>query len=174
MKKVVTVFGSSLPIEGEKEYQIAYELGKKLAKANLKICSGGNMGVMEAVSKGAVEVNGEAIGITLNHFSSNGNKYLSEEILCTTLFERVQKLIDYGDAFVILQGGTGTLLEFAAVWELLNKNFLKQKPAACFSEHWKKILDVMEEQIAKEKRKTELIKYFDDVEELADFIIRSI
>jgi predicted Rossmann-fold nucleotide-binding protein len=45
---------------------------------------------------------------------------VTKEIVCDTLFERIDKLIEIGDGFVVLQGGTGTLLELAAVWEYFN------------------------------------------------------
>lgn len=40
-EKFVTVFGSSIPKEGEAEYEIAYTLGKIIARSGINICSGG-------------------------------------------------------------------------------------------------------------------------------------
>ena len=39
-KKFVTIFGSSIPREGDSEYEIAYTLGKKLAENKINVCSG--------------------------------------------------------------------------------------------------------------------------------------
>lgn len=174
MRKTVTIFGSSVPLPGEEQYETAYKLGSILAKNNLNVCNGGNRGIMEAVSKGAVENGSNAIGITLDGVFNNHNKYLTELIVCKTLFERITRLINTGDAFVILQGGTGTLLELASVWELLNKQFVMQKPFACHGKLWKPLIDSMEEQLVLEKRKTGLIKYFDDIEKCAEYIIQKI
>lgn len=174
MKKVVTVFGSSLPAPGEPEYEYAYMLGARLAQNGFDLCNGGNTGIMEAVSKGAVENGAKAIGISVNHFRANSNKYLTELIVCDTLFERITKLVDTGDAFVILQGGTGTLLELAAVWEFMNKNIMKHKPIACHSAMWSSIVYIMEQQIKREQREPGLVKCFDGIIEIVEYIKSSL
>jgi uncharacterized protein (TIGR00730 family) len=170
MKKTVTVFGSSLPAEGEPEYEAARRLGALLAQNGFNVCNGGNGGIMEAVSRGAVENGGFALGISVKHFKSTPNRYLSELIVCDSLFERITKLVNSGDAYVILRGGTGSLLELAAVWELINKNFLKHKPVACHSEMWRSIVAVMEKQIEREGRPGGVVKCFDTIEEIASYI----
>jgi uncharacterized protein (TIGR00730 family) len=171
MRKTVTVFGSSIPLPGEKEYEDGYKLGQILAKNNLNVCTGGNHGIMDAVSKGAAENGSEAIGITMNKFKVDASKYLTKQISTSSLFERINKLIDHGDAYIILNGGTGTLLELSTVWEFFNKSLINQKPVACYGGMWKIIVDEMEKRIVLEKRKTELIKCFDNLDECADYII---
>ncbi|MEG8946262.1 LOG family protein [Rosettibacter firmus] len=170
-KKYVTVFGSSIPSPGDEEYELAYKLGKKLAENGLNVCTGGFQGIMDAVSKGATEKGAEALGITLAVYNARPSKYLTKEIRCNTLFERLNKLIEYGNAYIVLNGGTGTLVELAIVWELMNKKLLNEKPFACHGTLWKEIVHLMEEQIKREKRKTGLVKCFDDINECADFII---
>lgn len=174
MKKTITVFGSSIPGPGDEEYSIAYELGKQLAQNNFSVCTGGYSGIMEAVSKGAVEGGGEAIGVTIKDWKSVPNKFLTKNIVCDNLFERIQTLIKFADGFVILKGGTGTLLELAAVWELMNKNILPVKPVVCHSTMWKQIVEIMEVQIESEKRKTGLIKCFDNVSDMVIYLRSSI
>lgn len=173
-KKVVTIFGSSLPVENDQQYIDAYNIGKLLAQNNVSVCSGGYKGIMEAVSKGSVEAGGEAIGITLDYIKSKGNVYLTKEIKCSTLFDRIEKLIQTGDAYIVLQGGTGTLLELAAVWEFMNKDLLPIKPFVCHSSMWKRIIPIMEKQIAEEKRKTGLTKKFDKTEECVTYVLKHI
>jgi len=173
-KKFVTVFGSSIPCPGDYEYEIAYRLGKKLAANGFNVCTGGFQGIMDAVSKGATEEGAEALGITLSIYNAVPSKYLTKEIKCDTLFERLKKLIEYGDAYVILNGGTGTLVELAVVWELINKNMLIEKPVACHGTMWKEIVHLMEEQIKREHRKTGLVKCFDEIDDCADYIIEKL
>jgi hypothetical protein len=139
MKKRVTVFGSSFPKDGETEFITAYKLGRLLAQKEFDVTTGGYMGIMEAVSKGVKENGGKATGITLSYVKSKPNIYLDKIIPCDTLFERIAKLIELGDAYIVLQGGTGTLLELAAVWEYLNKGLMQTKPIACHSFMWKEI-----------------------------------
>ncbi|MEW6003993.1 MAG: LOG family protein [Stygiobacter sp.] len=173
-KKFVTVFGSSIPKENDEEYKIAFKLGEICAKAGLNVCTGGYQGIMDAVSKGCTQNGGEAIGVTLDIYNSIPSKYLTKEIKCKTLFERLTNLIQIGDAYVVLQGGTGTLVELAIVWEFINKNMIEEKPIAVHGEMWRDITDLMEKQIVREKRKTGLVKKFLDINELANFIADSL
>ncbi|MFZ5946722.1 MAG: LOG family protein [Stygiobacter sp.] len=173
-KKFVTVFGSSIPKENDEEYKIAFKLGEIFAKAGLNVCTGGYQGIMDAVSKGCTQNGGEAIGVTLDIYNSIPSKYLTKEIKCKTLFERLTNLIQIGDAYVVLQGGTGTLVELAIVWEFINKNMIEEKPIAVHGEMWRDITDLMEKQIVREKRKTGLVKKFLDINELANFIADSL
>jgi uncharacterized protein (TIGR00730 family) len=170
MRKTITIFGSSIPKPNEPEYEAAYKLGIELAKSGYNVCTGGYQGIMDAVSKGAVENGAETIGIMVNLWGAVPSKYLTKEIECQTLFERISKLIETGDGYVILQGGTGTLLELSVVWELMNKNLLKTKPAACYSWMWKNIVEVMENQIRQEGRATGLIKPCDTVEKIIEYL----
>lgn len=170
MKKTITIFGSSLPTNNDEQYFIAYSLGKKLALSGFNVCTGGFFGIMEATSKGAVENGGEAIGVTVNFWQANPNKYLTKEIKCSSLFERINKLIELGDGFIVLRGGTGTLLELAAVWESSNKGLIDHKPIACHSSIWEKIVSEMNQQMKLEGRKSDLVKTFDTIEEIVSYL----
>jgi uncharacterized protein (TIGR00730 family) len=170
MQKTITVFGSSIPQHGDEQYSVAEKLGELLALKGFNVCSGGNLGIMEAVSKGAVRNGTKAIGITLESPGFTSNKYLSEEIICSSLFDRITKLIQYGDGYVILQGGTGTLLELSAVWELINKDLIAVKPIVCHSNMWKEIVGVMNNQLRKENRLTDLVKCFNSVEDIVEYL----
>lgn len=172
IKKTITVFGSSLPKEGDEEFKTAYQLGKLLAQNNFNVCTGGYRGIMNAVSKGAVEEGGEAIGVTVDLWGVKPSEYLTKEIKCDTLFERISKLVETGDAYVILQGGTGTLLELAAVWEFMNKHLSELKPVVCHSQMWKEIISIMDKQIEKEKRITGIIKSYNSVDEIVNHITK--
>lgn len=170
MGKIITVFGSSKPVDNEEQYLTAYSLGKQLAQNGFNICTGGFNGIMEGASRGAVEGGSEAIGVTVNLWASKANKYLTKEIICDTLFERIDKLIELGDAYVILQGGTGTLLELAAVWEYSNKGLLDQKPIACHSKIWKVIVSEMNQQMKFEGRNFDMVRTFDTIEEIVEHL----
>ena len=53
MNNVITIFGSSRPVKGDEEYQLAYEVGKQLSLAGFTVCNGGFGGIMEASARGA-------------------------------------------------------------------------------------------------------------------------
>ncbi len=170
MNKTVTIFGSSKPLPGEEEYETAYRLGRLLGKAGYSVCTGGYQGIMDAVSKGAGEFNVNIIGVTVNLFSAVPSKYLTRQIHCNSLFERIEKLIELGDAYIILRGGTGTLVELSISWELMNKRLIDRKPIACHGEMWQKIIESMEKRIEYEKRETGIVQYFNSVEESFEYI----
>ncbi len=173
-RKTITVFGSSIPLKNEPEYETAYRLGTLLAMNGFNVCSGGHAGIMEAVSKAVSENGGEAIGVTLDFVRSSPNKYLTREIKCSALFDRIEKLISLGDAFVVLQGGTGTLLELAAVWELMNKNIVPVKPIACHSSMWREMGKIIDKQIEREKRISGLVRYFEEPAEIVKYLKETI
>ena len=170
MSKTVTIFGSSKPSPGEEEYESAYKLGRLLGESGFSVCTGGYQGIMNAVSKGASEFNVDVIGVTVDLFSATPSKYLTREINCDSLFERIEKLIELGEAYIILRGGTGTLVELTIAWELMNKNLIEHKPIACHGEMWQRIIKPMEERIQYEKRETGLVKCFNSIEECFDFV----
>jgi len=170
MKKIITIFGSSKPINNEEQYLTAYTLGKNLALNGFDVCTGGFNGIMEAASKGTVEGGGEAIGVTVNLWGGRTNKFVTKEIMCDTLLERINKLIELGDGFVVLQGGTGTLLELAVVWEYINKGLMNSKPIACHSSIWKTIVSEMNEQMKLEGRSADMVKSFDTIEGIVEYL----
>lgn len=171
MSKVITIFGSSFPKAGDEQYNFAYNLGAALAKKGFEICSGGFYGAMEAVSKGALENGAEVYGVTVGLWGSDPNRYITKEIRCKNVFERIEKLMQLGDGFVILQGGTGTLLELAAVWEYVNKGLIDNKPIVCHSSMWKTVVDVMDKQMISENRKPGLVKCFDTIDEIVKYFL---
>jgi len=110
--KAVTVFGSARTRPDDPEYRQAEELGRALAGAGHAVITGGGPGTMEAVSKGAREAGGEAIGVCIElPFEEKPNAYLSRVISFRYFFVRKVMFVKYSRAFVILPGGFGTLDE---------------------------------------------------------------
>ncbi|MCH8120004.1 MAG: LOG family protein [Planctomycetes bacterium] len=142
-EKIITIFGTGRAREGDSAYQLAYEVGKLLAQAGFTIANGGYGGTMLAAAKGASEAGGEVVGVTCSAFkNSTANKYVTREIVTGSLDERLDTLIKLGQGYVVLGGGTGTLLELAKVWELKNKGFLKtDKPIILLGGFWKPLVD---------------------------------
>lgn len=170
MNKTITIFGSAVPAEDDEQYKFAYQLGTLLAQNGFNICTGGYKGIMEAVSKGAYDNGGLVYGVTVDLWNSDPNPYITIEVREKKLFERIEKLLELGDAYIILQGGTGTLLEFAAVWEYANKNLQQPKPIICNSQMWKEIIRVMNNQLKLENKKTDLVITFDKNEEILEYL----
>jgi uncharacterized protein (TIGR00730 family) len=139
--KIITVFGSSHPQDGHEDYAEALELGHALAGAGFTVCTGGYGGVMEAVSRGASESGGHVVAVTSRFFRSHANRWVKEETSMPTWHERLFELVRVADGYVACKGGTGTLVELAVVWEMLNKKAMEQRPFVVLGDFWQPIID---------------------------------
>lgn len=138
----LVIFGSSRPTPESPNYIQAYELGKSLSQAGYRIANGGYGGTMAASAQAAKDVGGSTIGVTCDIFGRSGpNQWIDKEIRTNNLNDRLEKLISLADAFVALPGSTGTLLELAMVWELMNKKFLPTRPLICLGDYWKPLVE---------------------------------
>ncbi len=141
VNKIITIFGTGRAKAGDEAFELAYKTGKLLAESGFTIANGGYGGTMLAAAKGASRAGGEVIGVTCSTFSSKPNEYISREIVTGSLDERLDKLIELAAGYIVLPGGTGTLLELAKVWELKNKGFLPRgKPVIIVGDFWIELL----------------------------------
>jgi hypothetical protein len=148
---IVTVFGSSLPGVGSKAYVEAQRLGRLLAEAGYAVCNGGYSGLMEASARGAREAGGHTIGITCAIWPRPANPYIVEEVRAQSFPERLMTLIERGDAYLVLPGGTGTLAELALCWEMMNKGSLSKtvggrKPLLVMAPYWQPVIDCLRQE----------------------------
>lgn len=137
---VVTIFGSHDTREGERDYERGRLLGKQLAASGYTVCNGGYGGIMEATARGAKEGTGQTIGVTTKDFGGPVNRWIDQEIKMAKWSERLFRLIELGDAYVIFDGGTGTLVELFVVWEMSNKKFFT-KPIVIFGKQLQDFID---------------------------------
>ena len=100
---------------------------------------------MEAVSRGAKEAGGKTYGVTAEFFKPKANAWLDVEVRMKTWQERLFELIRLGDGFVACKGGTGTLVELAVVWEMVNKAVIEGKPFSVLGDFWVPVLDRVRE-----------------------------
>lgn len=149
MIRNIVVFGYSQVNPGEPLYQEAYEVSKILAEAGYTIINGGGPGVMRAASEGARDGGGKAIGITFsplgmsNFEGKDTNNPATETIMVPNYVERTLKLLEFGDCYLIFNGGTGTLSEFGMAWGLARLYFGRHKPLILFGNFWHEILETL-------------------------------
>ena len=132
-QRIVTIFGSGHMEENFPEYQKAVHLGKMLAEHGYTICNGGYGGIMEASARGAKMAGGYTIGVIAQELSLHVNRWIDRVHAEKTWNSRLQRLIKIGGAFVVFDGGTGTLTELFTVWEMLNKRLIA-KPMILYGE----------------------------------------
>jgi len=142
--KIITVFGGSLPKPGSEAYQEALILGGLLAKAGYTVQTGGYIGTMEAISRGASEAGGHVIGVTCDEIENwrpvAPNQWVKEQKRCATLRERLYRLIDECAGAIALPGGIGTLTEVALSWGELQINPDEPKPLIVVGQGWQETL----------------------------------
>ena len=139
----VSVFGGSQPQEGSPAYEEARALGSLLATAGHTVITGGYIGTMEAVSRGASESGGHVIGVTCAEIeswrSSGANKWVKEEWRKVSLIERLETLIRECDAALALPGGPGTLTEISLMWNLMIIGAMDKRPLILLGEGWRAV-----------------------------------
>ena len=141
----ISVFGGSQPREGSSAYAEAQELGRQLAQRGHTVLTGGYIGTMEAVSRGAAESGGHVIGVTCKDIETwrgaGANKWVIEERKKENLIQRLQALIEGCDAALALPGGPGTLTEISLMWNLMIIGSLSRKPLVLIGTGWKAVFD---------------------------------
>jgi hypothetical protein len=139
----VIVFGGSTP--SSQGYQDAVELGEMLAKQGYVVITGGYIGTMEGVSRGASQAGGHVIGITCDEIENwrkvKPNAWVKEERRFRTIRERLYSLIESCDAALALPGGVGTLTEISLMWNLLLTEAIDPRPLIIIGQSWKSVFD---------------------------------
>jgi len=143
--KRVSVFGSAMPSPETDTYREACQLGKLLGESGLTVLTGGYMGTMEAVSKGANEAGAHVIGVTCDEIETyrpiGPNPWIIEEWRCITFRERLDRLVENCEAAIALPGGLGTMVEIALTWNHLVINTINPKPLILIGEGWHRVLE---------------------------------
>lgn len=143
----VSVFGGSQPVEGDPAYAQAYALGRGLALQGHTVLTGGYIGTMEAVSRGAAEAGGHVIGVTCAEIERwrpvGPNRWVKEEWRCETLIERLQRIIRASQAWIGLPGGPGTLTEIALTWNLMIIGSIPTRPLILIGDGWRRLFEQM-------------------------------
>ncbi len=122
MQKLIGVIGGS--VCSKEIYDIAYEVGKNIAKSgNILIC-GGLGGVMEAASRGAYEAGGLTIGILPGNSKEESNKWVKIPIITGMGMARNIIIVKSSDGIIAIDGEYGTLMELA-ICSKLNKPLVK-------------------------------------------------
>lgn len=142
MTKTIVVFGGSNP--DSHDYDQALKLGRLLGSRGWTVVTGGYIGTMEAVSRGAAEQGGHVVGVTcdeIERFRPVGpNPWVQEERRYSTLFERLQEMVTAGDAAIALPGGAGTLTEICLLWNHLLIGALTPRPLILVGSGWQTVM----------------------------------
>jgi len=145
--KKVAFFGDANIPQKDPVYKDAYAIAKTLATNSYTIVDGGGPGVMEAATSGAEAADGETVTVTFKPTDAPGfeGKYVGnvadEEIITTNYVERMFKLLEHSDTFILFKGGSGTISEFGTAWVLGKLYYGHHKPFILYGEFWIEIID---------------------------------
>jgi len=147
-ERIVTIFGGSKCKEADLEYAQARRVGELLAEAGYTICTGGYLGVMEAASRGAREGGGRVLGIVMNQFKGEPNRYLTDKVATPHFYERLQRLITRSIGFIAIRGGMGTVTELSLVWNKIQTRVIGPRPLVLLGECWPPIVKAWQAHLA--------------------------
>lgn len=139
-ERIVTIFGGAKCGEADLEYAQARRVGELLAEAGYTICTGGYLGVMEAASRGAHERGGRVLGITMNQFKAEPNRFLTDKVATAHFYERLQLLITRSVGFIAIRGGMGTVTELSLVWNKIQTRVIGPRPLVLLGDCWPPIV----------------------------------
>ena len=142
----ITIFGSAKCRADSDDYQLAYELGLALGGQGWTVCNGGYSGTMEAAARGARERGAHTIGVKLEGLGGVANPHITEAIPTSKPWERQRELVARGDAYIVLKGGTGTLLELAYIAEMILKKVEPKKPILVHRPFWQPVIEVLRQE----------------------------
>ena len=142
----VTVFGSARVKEGDTSYELARKMAAAIAQLGFTVMTGGGPGIMEAANRGAKEVNGRSVGCNIElEFEQQPNAFLDRCVTLHYFFVRKTLLVKYSYAFVVMQGGAGTLDELAEALTLIQTGKIKNFPVVIMgTEYWRDLLKLLE------------------------------
>ena len=170
-EKIVTIFGGSKCADDSPEYIEAKDLGGRLAEAGFTICTGGYLGIMEAASRGAREKGGRVLGIVMNQFKSEPNRFLTDKVATDHFYDRLQGLITRSVGFVALKGGMGTVTEISLVWNKLTTGVLGRRPLVLVGDCWKPVVDAWTANLVVSDKDISYLDFASNAEDAAAIIV---
>lgn len=169
--KIITIFGGSKCGHETLEYTEALSLGRQLARSGFTICTGGYLGVMEAASRGAREAGGRVLGIVMNQFKAEPNRFLTDKVATDHFYDRLQNLIMRSVGFVALRGGMGTVTEISLVWNKLQTGVLPRRPLVLLGDSWLPVVSAWKENLAVSDADVSFLDFASNADEAASIIL---
>ncbi len=162
--KNIAFFGDASVKPESPLYKQAYDIAKILASKGYTIVNGGGPGIMDASTQGAEEAGGETLTVTFYPENAPGfeGRYVGnipdKEIVTTNYIERMFKLLEHADMFIIFKGGSGTMSEFSTAWVLAKLYHGHHKPFILYGEFWHEIIDVLKKNLNLDKEELDVFE----------------
>lgn len=158
--------------------QAARELGTWIGESGHDLVYGGSkVGLMGVIAESVLRAGGKVTGVEPQFFMEKELQYdaVTHLIVTETMAERKTKMIELGDAFVAMPGGTGTLEEISEVMSLLALDRL-EAPCILYNLHgyYDSLQQLLERMIAADlsseyrQRNIYFVKNLDELQKVLD------
>jgi uncharacterized protein (TIGR00730 family) len=139
----VAIFGSARARPGTFVYDEVKRVAAAFASMGCDIVTGGGPGLMQAANEGArVAGAQESVGIRVElPFEQDVNPFVEQAFEHETFFTRLHHFVIASDAFVVVPGGIGTVLEMFMIWQLLQVRHVDDVPLILVGKMWKGLVE---------------------------------
>jgi uncharacterized protein (TIGR00730 family) len=142
----VTIFGSARTDPDHWVYAAVRDLAAELTRLGCDIVTGGGPGLMQAANEGArmagADSDRSSVGIRVDlPFEQEVNPFVTQAFEHRTFFSRLHHFVLVSDAFVVVPGGIGTVLETMMVWQLLQVRKLHDTPFILVGAMWAELVE---------------------------------
>jgi uncharacterized protein (TIGR00730 family) len=142
----VTIFGSARAQPGTYVYNEVKRIAAALAELGCDIITGGGPGLMQAANEGSVAAQAperhRSVGIRVDlPFEQEANPFVEQAFEHKTFFTRLHHFVLTSDAFVVVPGGIGTVLELMLVWQLLQVRHVHDTPLILVGKMWADLVE---------------------------------
>ena len=139
----VAIFGSARAKPGTFVYDEVKRTAAACAAMGCDIVTGGGPGLMQAANEGAKEAGAPgSVGIRVElPFEQDVNPFVEQAFEHETFFTRLQHFVIASDAFVVVPGGIGTVLEMLMIWQLLQVRHVDNVPLILVGKMWRGLID---------------------------------
>jgi uncharacterized protein (TIGR00730 family) len=139
----VAIFGSARAQPGTFVYEEVKRVAAAVAALECDIVTGGGPGLMQAANEGAKSAGAPgSIGIRVElPFEQDVNPFVEQAFDHETFFTRLHHFVIASDAFVVVPGGIGTVLETLMIWQLLQVRHVGDVPLILVGKMWMGLIE---------------------------------
>ena len=139
----VAIFGSARAKPGTFVYDEVKRAAAAFAEMGCDIVTGGGPGLMQAANEGAASGGApHSLGIRVElPFEQGANPFVEQVFEHETFFTRLHHFVIASDAFVVVPGGIGTVLETLMIWQLLQVRHVEHVPLILVGKMWQGLVD---------------------------------
>ena len=139
----VAIFGSARAKPETFVYEEVKRVAAAFAAMGCDIVTGGGPGLMQAANEGATLAGAPAsVGIRVElPFEQDVNPFVEQAFEHETFFTRLHHFVIASDAFVVVPGGIGTVLETLMIWQLLQVRHVRDVPLILVGKMWRGLVE---------------------------------